>query len=288
MRKWIVVVIALPAALAFSEAVAFLVHNRTNGTIDGREYLLHVPRSYNAAKPVPLVVSLHGAGGWPVQQMETSRWNDLADREAFIVVYPAGAEDGGPRVWRLDDSRYIGHVIDGVESRYNIDRNRIYADGFSNGGGMAFILSCRLAGRIAAVGLVAAAQSFRWSACGDAHAVPAILIHGSADPVVPYNGGESWLSPRPFPSVPMWAENWATRNRCTSRVESAVARDVTLREYRGCSDNATVALYTIRGGGHVWPGGEPLPEFLVGPQNDSIDATSVMWRFFLAHPLPTH
>ena len=287
MRKLVALLIALPAVLALSEAVAFFVHNRTNATIGGRDYLLYVPRNYSASKPVPLVISMHGAGGWPVQQMEMSGWNRLADKEGFIVAYPAAAADGGRRVWRRTDARSIADLIDGIESAYNIDRRRLYANGLSNGGGMAFVLSCRLTDRIAAVGTVAAAQTFPLSTCSDSRPVPVIIFHGTADPVVPYNGGESWISPRPFPSVPLWAERWARRNHCTSRVESKVARDVTLREYDGCAGDATVAFYTIRGGGHVWFGGEALPQFLVGPPSNSIDATSVMWQFFRAHPLRT-
>ena len=79
---------------------------------------------------------------------------------------------------------------------------------------------------------------------------------------------------------------WARRNRCAPNpVESAAAADVTLREYRDCADNAAVRLYTIKGEGHTWPGGQPLPEWLLGPNSRSIDATRVMWSFFLQHPL---
>src|SRR5471030_1868059 len=70
------VFITLPAALALTEAVSFYVRNRTNGTIvssgEKRTYLFHVPRTYNRTRPTPLVISMHGAGGWPVQQMELS------------------------------------------------------------------------------------------------------------------------------------------------------------------------------------------------------------------------
>ncbi|HEX9162465.1 MAG TPA: PHB depolymerase family esterase [Thermoanaerobaculia bacterium] len=281
-------VIALPAVLAVSEAVAFVVHNRTNGTIVSsgqvREYLLHVPPAYNASKPAPLVISMHGAGGWPVQQMETSGWNRVADQERFIVVYPAGAENGGPRIWTERDAPFIADLVDKLESSYNIDRHRIYANGLSNGGGMSFVLSCTMSDRLAAVGMVAAAQTLPWSWCKDRRPVPVIVFHGTADAAIPYNGGESWLSPHPFPSIPVWAEKWARRNRCAPRpVESAVASGVTLREYTGCANNATVAFYTLHGGGHSWPGGGPLPEFLVGPTSQSIDATRVMWNFFRDH-----
>jgi len=113
-----------------------------------------------------------------------------------------------------------------------------------------------------------------------------IAFHGTADPIVPYDGGKVAMAPDPFPSVASWAAKWAARNRCEPEaVESAVAPDVTLVEHTKCAHDATVALYTIQGGGHQWPGGKPLPEWLVGPSSDSVDATSRIWEFFLQHPL---
>jgi polyhydroxybutyrate depolymerase len=184
------------------------------------------------------------------------------------------------------DVRFISELIDKLESDYNIDPARIYANGLSNGGGMTFVLSCTLSDRIAAAGLVAAAQTLPWSWCTDRRPVPMIAFHGTADPIVPYNGGTSWNTPDSFPNVSMWAAKWARRNRCgPSPAESAVAPDVTRREYTHCADDASVVLYTIRGGGHSWPGGKPLPEWFVGPTSRSIDATSQMWAFFRAHRL---
>src|SRR5881394_3750537 len=77
-----------------------------------------------------------------------------------------------------------------------------------------------------------------------------------------------------------------TRNRCdTNPVDSVVATDVTRLEYPKCADDAAVVLYTIKGGGHTWPGGQPLPEWFVGRTTNSIDASSLMWAFFREHPL---
>jgi polyhydroxybutyrate depolymerase len=177
-------------------------------------------------------------------------------------------------------------LIDKLEASYNIDPARIYANGFSNGGGMAFVLSCALADRIAAVGMVGAAQTLPWSWCKENRAVPMVAFHGTADPMAWYKGGQSWVAPRPFPAVPTWTANWARRNRCRpDPVESKVAADVTRREYGNCADDADVVLYTIHGGGHQWFGGQPLPEWFVGADSRSIDATGQMWSFFRAHRL---
>jgi polyhydroxybutyrate depolymerase len=115
--------------------------------------------------------------------------------------------------------------------------------------------------------------------------MPLINFHGTAD-LVPYNGGKVFASPRPFPSVLTWTANWARRNQCApDPVASVVAADVTRLEYTNCADDAAVVLYTIKGGGHQWPGGKPLPEWMVGRMSPGIDATRQMWAFFREHPL---
>ncbi|MDQ6690513.1 MAG: hypothetical protein M3Z18_08390 [Gemmatimonadota bacterium] len=298
------VVLVLTAGVSFYALMSFYALNRTNGTIvssgQEREYLLYVPRSYDRAKPTALVISMHAAALWPATQREASHWNEVADENGFIVVYPSGTTLSGSgtgvlpfRIWLLrpevDASanvRFISELIDRLEAAYNIDPRRIYANGFSNGGAMAFALSCRLSHRIAAVGTVSAAQDQRpWSWCADSRAMPLINFHGTAD-LVPYNGGKVWASPRPFPSVPTWTANWAQRNRCAPNpVASVVAADVTRLEYTNCADDAAVVLYTIQKGGHSWPGGKPMPEWIVGPTSRSIDATRQMWAFFREHPL---
>jgi polyhydroxybutyrate depolymerase len=293
----VLVLIGLPGVLAVTEAVSFYVLNRNNGTIvssgQKREYLLYVPRSYDRTKPTPLVISMHAAALWPAAQMETSQWNKVAESEGFIVVYPSGMGGGGPRVWRatggaglMRDVRFISELIDTLEAAYNIDPARIYANGLSNGGGMAFVLSCTLSDRIAAVGMVAAAQLTPWSWCTDSRPVPMIAFHGTADRVTPYNGGRTWVAPRPFPHIPTWTANWARRNRCgPNPIDSVVAANVTRLEYTNCADDADVVLYTVQGGGHSWPGGKAIPEWMLGPTSRSIDATSQMWAFFREHRL---
>ena len=291
----VLALIGLPVVLAMTEAVSFYVTNRSNGSLISsgrkRDYLLYVPRSYDRTKPTPLVISLHGAAMWGAAQKETSQWNRVAEREGFVVVYPSGVKGNGPRAWDVTDVGFISELIDTLEAAYTIDPTRIYANGLSNGGGMAFVLSCRLSDRIAAVGMVAAAQTLPWTWCTDHRAVPMIAFHGTADRQVPYKGGPS---PDPFirvrfPAVRVWAANWARRNRCAPNpIDSAVATDVTRRAYLNCADDAAVVLYTVQGGGHTWPGGKPLPAWWVGPTSRSIDASSQMWTFFREHQLMRH
>lgn len=273
--------------------------DRTNGHLRSggveRRYLLYVPPSYDHTRATPLVISLHGAAAWPAQQMHMTHWNELAAESGFIVVYPAALG----RVWRVahpgsdpsGDVQFIMDLIDTLEHRYNIDTTRIYANGFSLGGGMAFALSCLLPQRVAALGTVSAAQALSWQWCGDHRPIPLVNFHGSAD-LVPYNGGRSPdpFNPVMYPPVRVWTAAWARRNGCApSPRDSTITREVMVTQYRGCSNDAAVVLYTVRGGGHAWPGGKALPRWLFGRTTTDIDATRVMWAFFQAHPqLPPH
>jgi polyhydroxybutyrate depolymerase len=313
----LVAVVGLPLVLVVAAITFFSllnpvfvgVANEATGTIVSsgkkRQFLLHVPRTYDQARPAPLIISLHAAALWPAAQMKTSRWNQLADEQGFIVVYPSAVPMAPlpflPRlpVWRTDepepeaglreDVRFISELIDMLEAAYAIDPARIYVNGFSNGGAMASVLSCALSDRIAAVGTVAPAlDALPWSSLAACRPLPMIQFHGTADRFAPYDGGLSWPTPRPFPSVSTWTANWARRNRCGPHPSgSVVAADVSRLEYTDCADGATVVLYTIRGGGHTWPGGTPLPQWWAGPTSRSIDASSQMWRFFREHRLPT-
>src|SRR5437016_6836255 len=116
-------IIGLPVLLVLVVVVSVAVLDRTNGSIVSsgkpRSYLLYVPRSYDRTRPTPLVISMHGAAGWPAQQMDMDEWNRLAERERFIVVYPSGIEGAGPRIWRVEpvaglmkDVRFISELID--------------------------------------------------------------------------------------------------------------------------------------------------------------------------------
>src|SRR5260370_299956 len=144
------VILGPPVALVLTVMASIYVLDRTNGTTVSsghqRQYLLYVPKSYDRAKPTPLVISLHAAAGWPAQQRNLSRWNPLADEQGFLVVYPSGSDV--PKIWHVGrgaglmrDVRFIAALIDTLEAAYNIDPTRIYANGISNGGAMAFVLS---------------------------------------------------------------------------------------------------------------------------------------------------
>lgn len=290
----ILVIVGLIGMGILVVAVLFSVLDKTNGTIvsSGRErtYFTYVPASYDPGKPTPLVISIHGFAEWPAHQMQISSWNDLADQFGFIVVYPSGS--GFPRHWQtsgqavdssdpLEDVIFISDLMDELEGNYNIDPTRIYANGLSNGGGMSFLLGCTLSDRISAIGGVSGAYLLPLEECNPSRPVPMIAFHGTADPIVPYQGGPSSSFNIPFPVIPDWMEDRAALNRCDATpMEMLGNGDVSGIRYSSCLQRAEVVFYTIQGGGHAWPGGEPLPAWIVGFTTQDINATQVMWDFF--------
>jgi len=305
MKPWILWIIRIPlilfglaASVVLIAGIAYLILDHTNGTIissgEKRSYLLYVPRSYNPSTPTPLVISIHGFIEWPAHQMQITHWNDLADQFGFIVVYPSGTSF--PKRWRtqlepdsgtMPDVTFISDLIDKLESEYFLDPRRIYANGLSNGGGLSVLLSCELSDRIAAIGTVAGAFSFPWRECPPSRPVPTIVFHGTVDPIVPYIGGPSHDPAFALPDIPSWVESLAQRNGCIPvPFEIPASGAVSGLHYTNCTQNADVIFYTVSGGGHSWPGGEPLPKFIAGPTNQDIDSTKVMWDFFQQHPLP--
>lgn len=288
----VAIVFGIPLLLIAGVLATVAAMDRTNGAIRSlgidRQYLIHVPVQYHSDSPVPLVLSFHAAAMWPASQAKTSGWNALADEHGFIVVYPAGT--GTPRVWQPSpasarkDARFVSDLIDTLQARYSIDASRIYATGLSNGAHMAFVLSCEMGHRIAAVGTVAAAHQLPWSWCASRRPMPLIAFHGTADPLVPYDGGASSMAAVSFPSASGFAAHWAQRNGCGEEPTlSEVAPDVARSVYPDCPDGADVVFYSINGGGHTWPGGPTRLGWVVGPTTRSIDASALMWDFFEAH-----
>jgi polyhydroxybutyrate depolymerase len=299
--RFTLVVLGASLTLLLFIAVAFMLVNRTNGSLvssgEKRTYLLYVPESYDPSAPVPLVITFHGLVQWPAHQMQISHWNDLADEYGFIVVYPSGT--GFPLHWRtlrrhnfgktggdtdpMRDVVFISDLIARLESEYNIDPDRIYANGLSNGGGMSFLLSCDLSDRIAAIGTVAGAFLIQWEECQPSRPVPAMVFHGTDDPIVPYWGGPYRDLEIALPPIPEWVDTLARRNECDDApLEIPAAGETSGIRFTDCA--ADVVFYTIAGGGHTWPGGEPIPEWIAGHTTKDINATRTFWDFFQQHP----
>jgi polyhydroxybutyrate depolymerase len=299
LSKILLGIFGLFICLLLALLIVFKVVDRNSGTIitsgETRRYLLYVPDSYDPKTPTPLVIAIHGFAEWPAHEARISHWNTLADEYGFIVVYPSGTKF--PKRWRTYlgteasgdpaiDVKFISDLIDKLETEYNIDPARIFANGLSNGGGMSTVLGCQLSNRIAAVGSVAGAYVYSLEACNPSRPVPLIAFHGTADPVVPFQGGPSRSFDVPFPVVVDWVGGWAVKNKCVGNIVNLPAVGaVSGIRYTGCDQNAEVVFYTIQGGGHSWPGGDPLPKWIVGETNRDVDATRLLWEFFQQHPL---
>lgn len=257
-----------------------------------RSYLLYIPPGYDPAKPTPLVVSIHGFISNGDEQEQFTGWDAIAKTETFIVVYPQGT--GTPSRWYAGQSRYIGkETVDDVqffrdlfhelETNLCVDAARIFVNGLSNGGGMSNRLACEMADQIAAIGGVAGAYSPVPGGCNPVRPIPVIAFHGNADRVVNYKGAPI----EGFPPIQEWARDWAVRNGCNPTPENIPATgDASGVHYTNCKANADVILYTIDGGGHTWPGSQDIRMRFIGKVSQDIDASTTMWEFFKAHPLP--
>jgi polyhydroxybutyrate depolymerase len=123
--------------------------------------------------------------------------------------------------------------------------------------------------------------SFSPEDCDFSRPVSLIAFHGTQDSIIPYQGGSSAGFGLPFPVVTGWIESWAVKNGCDpAPIELPGVGNVDGIRYASCDENAEVLFYTIQGGGHSWPGGEPMPEWIVGKTTQDIGATEVMWNFF--------
>ena len=296
MKIFLKVILVISGVIAFILLSGLIIWNlvdRTNGDLissgEKREYLLYVPDSYDPSKPVPLVINIHGFVQWPANQAEVSQWNRLADEEGFIVVYPSGL--GFPKRWRVAVSsedpvavekelRFFEDLIDRLSAEYAIDPARVFANGLSNGGGMALRLACGLPDRIEAIGGVAGAYLVDLADCPGG--VPGIFFHGMLDKIVPFEGGPSERFALPFPNIAAFVEDYARLNGCTLDETAILDKGNVLGiHYEGCPPGAGVEFYTIKDGGHTWPGGSPLPERITGKTTQEIDATELMWDFFM-------
>jgi polyhydroxybutyrate depolymerase len=272
-------------------------------THDGleRTYYLHIPSSYDGTAPTPLVMALHGGGGSAekMNKLTNGGLNLLADQQGFIVVYPQGVDkhwnDGRKTIneTNADDVGFLSTLIDHLAAEYNIDTQRVYATGISNGGFMSFRLACELSDKISAIAPVTAALSTDLApTCSPSQPVSILLINGTDDPLVPWEGGEIEVGRHKRGKVLSTADTiefWAAQNHCATspiitQEPDSDPNDGTQvrRESRKWCDNGTeVVLYAIEGGGHTWPGGwQYLPERIVGKTSRDIDANQIIWRFF--------
>lgn len=256
------------------------MHTLAFGGLD-RNYRVHIPAGLTAA--APLVVMLHGGFGDGEQAERSYGWDQLADSAKFVVAYP----DGVGATWNgngccgkaaqqnIDDVGFIIAMIRQISGSLPVEASRVYATGISNGGIMAYALACN-SGIFAAIGPDAATQL---DPCTDPHPTSVIAIHGTADRLVPYNGGQgaSTVNGPPIPDVNAF---WRKVNKCGP--PDVVNRPPVITSTAACAEGRGVELITIDGGRHQWPGGTSFLERF-GPTH-ALNATQTIWQFFAAHP----
>ena len=237
-----------------------------NGTT--REYIIYVPENYNAITALPILFSFHGLTSNMEFNYNHTNFDELAERENFIVVHPNGIDNR----WTLNASNnpdidFTEALLNHLENDYRIESNRIYSTGMSNGGNFSFTLACELNNRIAAIASVTGLML--QAAIGDC--IPtrplAILhIHGTEDPIANYAFVQRGLD--------FWIEhNTTNMNPIVSNIPDIDTQDgstVEKYEYINGENDVEVLHLKVIGGGHQWPGNSG---------NMDINASEEVWSF---------
>ena len=266
-----------------------------------RSYLLYTPLSYNPEKPMPVVIGFHGGTTTAQKFSQTTKFNQLAAQEGFIVVYPQGIDknwNDGRDVAGLpsqDDVAFVSAVIDDIKKIRNIDSHRIYATGISNGGFFTQRLACQLSDKIAAFASVASTLAQPMSTrCNPNNPVSILLINSPDDKFVPWQGGRMTRGLGGYIlSVPDTVRFWQQKNSCSPQPDVQSVNNnkndgtsIRISRYAQCKNGSEVILTTIYRGGHAWPSGLGQPQWLVGRTSQKIDGSSYIWNFFKRHTLP--
>lgn len=258
-----------------------------------RFYVIELPANPRGA---PLILALHGGGGSPDQFARASGLARAALREGYAVAFPAGTGRRGDRLltWnggyccglavrqQVDDQAFLAGVIRDATTRYDLDATRVYLTGMSNGAIMIETFAARNPRLVRAIaGVSGTMDTGRTRVAGR---VPALIIHGTADPMVPYDGGrgDSSLTQTDFASVPSVVEAFlAPWGRVQSTTSTIDRRDdgtsVTVTDHKS-GGRVVLRLMTVKGGGHHWPGGRKAR--LAEGKTAEIDANAEILRFF--------
>ncbi|WP_027515228.1 PHB depolymerase family esterase [Bradyrhizobium sp. WSM1417] len=279
--------------------------------IDGvkRSYTVQLP----AKRLVPLVVVLHGKTQRGADMMTRTAWPQVAKREGFAVVFPDGLNHAwadartkaGPALRGppagTDDVAFIAKLVEKQVASGTADPRRVYVTGISNGGAMAMTLVCARADLFAAAASVSMNLTDEAAVtCHPSRSLPMLLMNGTADPLVPYEGGRgsNYYAADGFWSTDETLAFWRKLNGCetdsadtTELPDRAPADQSTVTRISSrCPGGHDVVLYRINQGGHRMPGFSPDARFpkvaasLLGSQNGDIDAAETIWTFFGQFP----
>ena len=235
-----------------------------------------------------VLFNLHGYGSNALEQMYYTNFNNLANTKEnnFILIHPQGAplntvltsssshwNSGGWTIGStVDDVDFIDTIIKLVSQKYNLNQDRIYSTGMSNGGFMSYHLACNLSSKIAAVASVTGSMSKEtYEDCNPTHSTSILQVHGTIDATVPFEGNSA-LGMRSINDV---MDYWKLYDACDIEpisivtdyfdIEISVQHDT----YLNCLNDVQVELYKIEGMGHRWP----------NKQRYGISATEKIWEF---------
>jgi polyhydroxybutyrate depolymerase len=236
-----------------------------------RPYSEFVPSSYSSKSPAPLVVLLHGYGSSGKQQETYMNFTAVAEQRGFILAYPDGTVDAtGKQFWNatevccnffseVDDDAYLISMLNDMESKYSIDRKRIYFVGHSNGGFMSYRMACKHSDRIAAIASLAGATFINSSDCAAKDPVSVLQVHGTSDTTILYDGGS--ILGRQYPSATASATQWATFDRCSNNavpradkldlVTTITGSETSITSWNNCRNGTEVELWTVDQGAHT-------------------------------------
>ena len=264
--------------------------------IDGkkREYYLSLPE--DTSKPFPLIINFHGFLSHAIEQQEFSQMDNYAHLNGVGVIYPEGINKswniGKDMMSEENDIGFVNALIDSVTSKYNIDSDRIYACGFSNGGEFSYELMCGLSNKIAAFGSVGGNFIINEKrSCNINREIPLIHIHGTKDRLAKYNGYNGYFLST-ISSVDFWAKHNQLDKMVVENIEDIHKKDRTTVEkytfYKDNSDTKVIHLKVVNGG-HVWLGSPTFDLFyqklLFGRNNHEINSSKELVDFFLKYKL---
>ncbi len=302
-------IIALSAFFLWNSPALMSAPTSTEKTnsVDGltRTYRLFVPAG--AKEPLPVVVMLHGGGGSAAQMERYSKFDDSAQRDGFLVIYPE-AVDGNWNDGRgmdfiraqrenIDDVKFIRACIDEVAKDHKLDRSRIFATGISNGGLMSHRLAAEASDLVAGIapvsGGLAPAIAERFN---PKYPVSILIIQGDADPLVPIDGGEISLGfgrkrGKVIPTkdtLGKYLERNGSHGEPTVSILDGDPHDgttVVISKYPDGPGGVKMEYYLVKNGGHTWPG-RPLylPESIIGVASQKFTASDVICDFFKSCP----
>ena len=247
-----------------------------------REYVLHVPNSYNGNSSVPLVFNFHGGSGSATNQRYLSDMDQVADTAGFIVVYPQGSVLlDGSSYWNsmiategskgtADDIGFISFLIDEISLNYNIDLEKVYACGYSNGGDLSISLACYLSDKISAAAPVSGLMSLESdSLCQPQENTGVFLINGTADNSRPYNGiNDYYLSIES--ALLFWSNHHGSDSTIIENFMDSNNNNIDHYKYLNLNGQSYLEHYKIINGGHDW--------FDLSVNDKNID--QVIWQFF--------